>query len=134
MDPWLNIFAGQDVGLAVTKQGLVYLYGIVSVRLPPGKTLEVKVPAKILTDPELRDLGILQPNGSIVIKHPLPPLPYKPLRTVSGAQQRLLVEQCGQAAISIHWPPYMVIAQGVEKLAPGAREAVRETIERLYEM
>jgi TPR repeat protein len=132
MDPWPNILAGKSVRVAISAKGMVYLFAEVSVRLPSGKAINVEIPIKVFTDPELRDLGILKPDGSIAIKEK-PNLPYKPMRAASGAQRRRFFEEYPKTAIAIHWPPYVVTAPGLDQQPPGTKEIIRETIERLYE-
>ena len=132
MSPWSNILEGKSVRVAISVKGLVYLFANLTVRLPAGSTMEVEIPVKIFTDPELRELGILQPNGAISIKEK-PNLPYKPMRAASAAQQRRFFEDFAKTAIAIHWPPYVVVASGVDKHPPGTKEAIREAVERTYE-
>jgi TPR repeat protein len=132
MDPWPNVLAGKNVRVALSAKGTVYLFASTAVRLPAGNAIDVDIPIKIFTDPELRDLGILQPNGTITIKG-TPNLPYKPMRAASEAQKRRFLEEYPKSAIAIHWPPYVVNASGLDKQPPGTKEIIRETIERLYE-
>lgn len=132
MDPWPNVLAGKSVRIAISAKGMVYLFAEVSVRLPSGNAINVDIPIKIFTDPELRDLGILKPDGSIAIKEK-PNLPYKPMRAASEAQKRRFLEEYAKTAIAIHWPPYVVTASGLDTQPPGTKESIRETIERLYE-
>ena len=132
MSPWPNILEGKSVRVAITAKGWVYLFGDLTVRVPNGSTIEVEIPIKIFTDPELRDLGILQPNGNISITGK-PNLPYKPMRAASVAQQRRFFDDYATSAIPIHWPPYVVVASGVDKQPPGTKQAIREIIERTYE-
>jgi hypothetical protein len=132
MDPWPNILAGKGVKVALSAKGMVYLFAEQSVRLPSGNPITVDVPIKIFTDPELRDLGILKPDGSVTIKEK-PNLPYKPMRAASEAQKRRFFEEYPKTAIAIHWPPYVVVASGVDKQPPGSKETIREAIELLYE-
>jgi TPR repeat protein len=132
MSPWSNILEGKSVRVAISAKGLVYLFANLTVRLPAGSTIEVEIPVKIFTDPELRELGILQPNGNISITG-TPHLPYKPMRAASTAQQRRFFEDFPGSAIAIHWPPYVVVASGVDKQPPGTKQAIREVVERTYE-
>jgi TPR repeat protein len=132
MSPWSTILEGKSVRVAIGAKGLVYLFADLTVRLPAGSTMEVALPIKIFTDPELRELGILQPNGSIVVKDK-PNLPYKPMRAASAAQQRRFLDDYATSAIAIHWPPYVVVASGVDKQPPGTKQAIREIVERTYE-
>jgi TPR repeat protein len=132
MDPWPNILAGKSVRVAISAKGMVYLFAEQPVRLPSGSAIAVDIPIKIFTDPELRDLGVLKPDGSITIKEN-PRRPYKPLRAASEAQKRRFFEEYPKTAITIHWPPYVVVASGVDKQPPGSKEAIREAIELLYE-
>jgi hypothetical protein len=37
------------------------------------------------------------------------------------------------SAIAIHWPPYVVVASGVDKQPPGTKQVIREIVERTYE-
>ena len=121
-----------SVRVAITAKGWVYLFGDLTVRLPAGSTIEVEIPIKIFTDPELRELGVLQPNGNISITGK-PNLPYKPMRAASSAQQRRFFEEFAKTAIAIHWPPYVVVASGLDRQPPGTKEAIRAAIERTYE-
>jgi TPR repeat protein len=132
MSPWSTILEGKSVRVAISAKGLVYLFANLTVRLPAGSTMEVEIPVKIFTDPELRELGVLQPNGTISIKEK-PNLPYKPMRAASTAQQRRFVEDMPSGAIPIHWPPYVIVASGVDKQPPGTKQAIREIVERTYE-
>jgi TPR repeat protein len=132
MDPWAAILAGKSVRVAISAKGLVHLYAEMPVRLAAGSTITVDIPVKIFTDPELRQLGVLQPDGSLTIKG-TPNLPYKPMRPASDAQQRRFFEDYARSALAIHWPPYVVTVSGLDTQPPGAKDAIREAVERLYE-
>jgi TPR repeat protein len=132
MDPWPDVLEGKALQVAFGANGMVYSFVYVSVRLSSGNAIDVQLPVKVFTDPELRDLGILKPDGSITIKEN-PRLPYKPLRAASEAQKRRFFEEYPKTAIAIHWPPYVVVAAGLDKQPPGSKEIIREAIERLYE-
>lgn len=132
MDPWPNILEGKGVRVAISAKGLVYLFADQSVRVPSGNTITVEIPIKVFTDLELRELGVLKPDGSVVVKDK-PNLPYKPMRAVSEAQKRRFLEEYPKTAVVIHWPPYVIVVPGLDKQPPGTREAVREAVERLYE-
>ena len=132
MDPWETILAGQNVQVALTRNGWVDLFAMLAVQLPAGKSIDVEIPIKVFTDAELRELGVLQPSGRIVI-HQTPKLPYKPMRAATQAQQKRFFDDFPAGAIAIYWPPYVVVASGVDKQPPGSKTVVRERVERLYE-
>jgi hypothetical protein len=55
------------------------------------------------------------------------------MRAASAAQQRRFFEDIPASAIGIYWPPYVVVASGVDKQPPGSKQAIREIVERAYE-
>jgi hypothetical protein len=132
MTPWADVLEGKKVMVAISAKGMVYLFAKLPFALEAGQTIEVEVPVKIFTDPELRDLGVLQPNGSLTIKD-RPNLPYKPMRAASPDQQRRFFDDHPRTAIAISWPPYVVVAPGLDKQPPATRQAIREAVERTYE-
>jgi TPR repeat protein len=132
MTPWPNILQGKSVRIAITAKGMVYLFGDLTVRLSAASTLDVEIPIKIFTDPELRQLGVLKPDGSISIGEN-PNLPYKPMRAASPEQRRRFFTDMPATAIAIYWPPYVVVAPGVDKQPPGTKQTLREIVERTYE-
>lgn len=131
MTPWADIMAGTKVMVAISGKGLVYLFAHLPLTLG-GQTIEVEVPVKIFTDPELRDLGVLTPNGSLEIKD-RPNLPYKPMRAASPDQQRRFFAEYPKTAVAIYWAPYVVIARDLDRHPPATRQAIREAVERAYE-
>jgi len=132
MDPWADVLDGKSIRVAISAKGLVYLFVNLPIRLTAGGSIDVEIPVKIFTDPELRDLGILQPNGSLAMKEN-PHLPYKPMRAASEAQKRRFFEDHRASAVAIHWPPYVIVVPGVDQRPAGTKEAIREAVERLYE-
>ena len=132
MAPWEDVLEGKSLRVAISRRGLVYLFAGVPVRLPAGSSIEVEIPIKTFTDGELRELGVLQPDGSISMKEK-PHLPSKPMRAVSDAQKRRFFEDLPTSAVAIHWPPYVIVAPGLDKRPAGTKEAICEAVERLYE-
>jgi TPR repeat protein len=132
MDPWSSVLAGRPVKVALSAKGLVYLFVEESVRLPAGNSIGVYIPIKVFTDPELRELGVLKPDGRIVLGDK-PNLPYKPMRAASDAQRRRFLEEYPTSAVTIYWAPHVVVASGLDSQPLGTKEVIREAIERLYE-
>lgn len=132
MAPWLDVLEGKSLMVAITRRGLVYLFATVPVRLPSGHAIDVKVPIKVFTDQELRELGVMRPDGTISMTDK-PHLPYKPLRAVTDAQRERFVQDHAETAITIHYPPYVVVADGLDTQPAGTREVIRGAIETLYE-
>lgn len=131
MDPWPHVLAGRPVMVTVTGNMLLYLNCEIPVRLSSGNAVDVRIPIKFFTDAELRDFGILQPNGNIEMSGP-PRLPHEPMRAPNDTQRQQLLANSSDA-IEIFWPPHVVIASGVNRMGPDAKADVREAVELMYE-
>ena len=55
------------------------------------------------------------------------------MRAATPAQQCRFFEDMPSGAIAIHWPPYVVVASGVDQQPSGTKQAIREIVERTYE-